>query len=154
MSSDGLNRALSDLHCRLSTPCHYSGRYLSSHFEPKAITLTFPDVSMPTICFNHRDDYTGERILKVSWVVGENPAPFKAGSVMKIVYRDECVCLVDGADEIHFAADISPVNVVNLMQYIKKDTVKVLWYNGRLHLEAEGGFRQGFFRIEPKKLFR
>lgn len=150
MASAGLHEALHGLRSRLDDP----GRCLSTAFTPTPSSVVCPGVSAPKQCFNHRNDYAGERILTVTWVMGDNPAPFCAGSVLKIVYADNCVCLVDAQDIIRFAADLSAKDLLVFMDYLRQDTVKVLWSYGRLYLETDGGFRQGFISIAPVPMRR
>jgi hypothetical protein len=154
MASNGLREVVLDLHDRLNG----HERSLSSKIVLKSTGTLLPPQYVISHAYDQRSDYYGERAVIVNWVVGNNPAPFQVGAVMKILYLSNDgtarVVLADGSDFIKFACKMTLYDLGNMLRDMDVNTLRVKYEGEILHLYMSDTYDYKFMSVAPVQLTR
>jgi hypothetical protein len=149
MASNGLHDVVLDLRRRLNT-----SNSLLSQVPVTVIGTVSLQAKALSHVYTHRNEYESERIVHVNWVMGKNPVPFPAGTVMKILYGPGHMVLADANDMILFVSGMINVDQQFLMERINSNATRVTFYSDVLKIIVENRFEYHFVRINPVKLAR
>jgi hypothetical protein len=149
MALNGLHDVVLDLRRRLNM-----SNSLLSQVPVTVIGTVSSQAKALNHVYTHRNEYESERVVHVNWVMGANPVPFPAGTVMKILYGPGRMVLADANDLILFVSGMINVDQQFLMERINSSVTRVTFYDGVLKIIVENRFEYHFVRIRPVQLER